>query len=77
MNAMLRAMIQHEESINNAKDYDDYVRGYNADPMDIDLDKESEAFHAGHIQQELDEIYIAGLKPKWVKRIYQKYHEII
>ena len=54
---MITAMIEHEESINNAKDYDDYVRGYNADPMEIDLDKESEAFHAGHIQQEIDNDY--------------------
>jgi len=29
-----------------------------------------------HIKEEMDEIYIAGLKPSYVKRIYKKYHGI-
>ena len=29
-----------------------------------------------HIKQEHDEIKIAGLKPKWVKKIYEKFHDI-
>ena len=54
MDAMIKAMIQHEESINNKDDYDDYIRGYNSDPMEIDTDKESDAFTAGSIQAEID-----------------------
>ena len=54
MNAMIEAMIQHEESINNEQDYNDYIRGYNSDPMDIDCDNESDAFEAGTIQAEID-----------------------
>ena len=29
-----------------------------------------------HIEQEIEEIYIAGLKPSFVKRIYKQYHGI-
>ncbi|QSZ42557.1 hypothetical protein GJV85_10710 [Sulfurimonas aquatica] len=29
-----------------------------------------------HIEEEMDEIYIAGLKPSFVKRIYKQYHGI-
>jgi hypothetical protein len=33
----------------------------------IDIKKE-------HIEEEIEEIYIAGLKPSFVKRIYKEYH---
>ncbi len=29
-----------------------------------------------HIEEEMEEIYIAGLKPSFVKRIYKQYHNI-
>ena len=29
-----------------------------------------------HIEEEIEEIYIAGLKPSFVKRIYKEYHGI-
>ena len=29
-----------------------------------------------HIEQEIEEIYIAGLKPSFVKRIYKQVHGI-
>ena len=30
-----------------------------------------------HIKQELEEIYTAGLKPKYVKRVYEKFHGLV
>ena len=54
MDAMIMAMIQHEESINNEADYNEYIRGYNSDPMEIEPEKESDAFNAGSIQAEID-----------------------
>jgi hypothetical protein len=35
------------------------------------------AIKKDHIKQELDEIKTSGLKPKYAKRVYQKYHGII
>ncbi|OYZ34334.1 MAG: hypothetical protein B7Y30_07355, partial [Campylobacterales bacterium 16-40-21] len=29
-----------------------------------------------HIEEEMEEIYIAGLKPSFVKRIYKEFHGI-
>lgn len=34
------------------------------------------AIKKGHIEEEMEEIYIAGLKPSFVKRIYKEYHGI-
>ena len=34
------------------------------------------AIKKGHIEEEMEEIYIAGLKPSFVKRIYKEFHGI-
>ena len=47
-------MIHHEDSINNVDDFNDYIKGYNSDPLNIDIDKESNAFKSGCIQAEID-----------------------
>ena len=52
---LLNIMMDEEESINDIHDLRDYEQGYNANPVDVDLDKESDAFRAGHYQREIDD----------------------
>jgi hypothetical protein len=55
----------------DAGDFDKMIRDILVSrwSMLIDIKKE-------HIKEEMDEIYIAGLKPSFVKRIYKRYHGI-
>lgn len=58
--------------------YPDYSGNFEADIMGI-LVKRWEnliAIKKEHIEEEIEEIYIAGLKPSFVKRIYKEFHGI-
>ena len=58
--------------------YPEYEGGFDAKVRQV-LVKRWEALIAikkGHIEEEMEEIYIAGLKPSFAKRIYKQFHGI-
>lgn len=66
-------------------DFGDVVEVLSAAYPDVDFEKEVRdilvkrwgvliSIKKEHIEEEMEEIYIAGLKPSFVKRIYKRYH---
>lgn len=58
--------------------YSDYNDNFEATVRNILLKRWENliAIKKEHIEEEMEEIYIAGLKPSFVKRIYKEYHGI-
>ncbi|MDQ7044647.1 MAG: hypothetical protein Q9M32_01850 [Sulfurimonas sp.] len=64
------------EEFNTA--FPNYEHDFKADIKDIFIKRLEMlvAIKKEHIEQEIEEIYIAGLKPSFVKRIYKQFHSI-